>query len=154
MPLYENATQLIRGNFSVAKRGRKPRLVPIGYLTDTQLDRINENRRRRQFEPIDREVVFVGSHLYESRILEDGYTIDDVLRQISCAMSPAARWIPSVKMTVIENPCCREDGYGNCVNDQAVLECTSRFPRAELFSVIPRGDRCKPPRTTKGSLEE
>jgi len=47
-------------------------------------------------------------------------------------------------MTVLQNPKKREDGYGNRVSDQAILECTTRFPYAELYSAIPKGDKIKP----------
>ena len=43
-------------------------------------------------------------------------------------------------MTALKNPVQRNDGYGNNVNDLGILELTQRKPRAELFSVIPKGD--------------
>ena len=46
--------------------------------------------------------------------------------------------------TALINNTPRNDGYGNQVNDLAVLELTSRKPRAELYSVIPKGDDNKP----------
>ena len=47
-------------------------------------------------------------------------------------------------MTTLENPLGRADGYGNTVHDRAVFECTTKKPRAELFSVMPKGDSRKP----------
>lgn len=39
----------------------------------------------------------------------------------------------------------RKDYNGKLVNDEAVFECTARYPYAELYSVIPKGDgRPKP----------
>lgn len=51
---------------------------------------------------------------------------------------------PSAKMTALERATHRADGYGNMVRDRAVLELTQRKPRAELYSVIPKGDTNKP----------
>jgi hypothetical protein len=47
-------------------------------------------------------------------------------------------------MTAMENPSGRPAGYGNIVHDRAIFECTQRKPRAELFSVFPKGDTRKP----------
>jgi hypothetical protein len=46
--------------------------------------------------------------------------------------------------TILENPYPRADRYGNTVKDRAILECSARHPKPELFSVIPKGDRIKP----------
>jgi hypothetical protein len=51
----------------------------------------------------------------------------------------------NTKMTALDSVARREDGYGNMVRDRAVLELTQRKPRAELYSVIPKGDTNKPP---------
>lgn len=144
MPLDDNAERLIRENLNEAAQGRKPRVVPIGTLTNAQLIEINKHRRSRNWEDITGEIVFCGKHVYESRVVRDGYSIDDVVIQITNAMSKSSRVRVSPKMTVIENPVKRNDQCGNRVTDQAVLECTSKFPRAELFSVIPSGDTNKP----------
>lgn len=144
MPLNDNAERSIRENLNEAAKGNKPRAVPIGTLTNAQLIEINQHRRNRGWQDITGEVVFCGKHVYESRVIRDGYSIDDVVDQITSAFSAASRVRISPKMTVIENPAKRNDQYGNSVSDQAVLECTSKFPRAELFSVIPSGDTIKP----------
>ncbi|WP_235423327.1 hypothetical protein, partial [Enterobacter hormaechei] len=80
---------------------------------------------------------------YNSRTA-DGYTVDDIIEQIISAMSDSSELLRTVKGTVLENKIKRDDGYGNMVNDRAVLELTSRKPRSELYSVIPRGDVNKP----------
>jgi L-fucose mutarotase/ribose pyranase (RbsD/FucU family) len=89
-------------------------------------------------------VVFIGKHIYQNRIAKDGYTIEDVIDQITSAMHPDSLVLDTSKMTAMENPDLREDRYGNKVRDRAVFECTVRHPRPELFSVIPRGDLIKP----------
>ncbi len=90
------------------------------------------------------EVVFVGRHIYERRILFDGYSIDDVVLQIVSAMADSAVIRMSQKMTALQSTQKRSDGYGNDVTDEAVLECTGKYPRPELYSVIPKGDDIKP----------
>lgn len=140
MPLYPEAERLIRGNLSVIKRGKKPRAVVIGELTPKQLADINAYRAARGWDPLQKEVVFVGSHLYASRILKDGYSEEDLLVQIRSAMSEECCFVPTSKMTVLQHPRRRDGGYGCMVRDELTLECTTRFPRAELFSVVPRGD--------------
>jgi hypothetical protein len=144
MPLNDGAVHLIRANLEQVRNGRRPRVVVIGKLTKVQLDGINKERSGRNLPPINEEVVFLGRHIYDSRIVRDGYTIDDVLEQITSSMDTTSIVRPSPKMTVIENPRPRLDRYGNTVKDQAIFECTGRFPRAELYSVIPTGDNARP----------
>jgi hypothetical protein len=96
-------------------------------------------------------VVFLGRHIYESRILRDGYTIDDVIDQIVSGMDPAAVVLHTPTMTAMENPISRADRYGNSkVYDRIIFECSARHPSLELYSVIPRGDRIKPKRPPIG----
>jgi hypothetical protein len=95
-----------------------------------------------------REIVFIGRHFYASRA-KDGYTIGDMWTQIKAALSAESVVFANPKMTALESPVGRADGYGNTVHDRAIFECTQRKPRAELFSVIPKGDSQKP--TTKKS---
>lgn len=88
----------------------------------------------------------MGRHHYTSRSA-DGYTIEDMIEQIKNSMSPFAEFHKDPKKphaTALINNTPRNDGYGNQVNDLAILELTSRKPRAELFSVIPKGDLNKP----------
>jgi len=115
--------------------------VAIGTLTDAQLATINARRNEEGLKPIVPEVLFVGWHVYRSRVLRDGYSIADVIDQIESAMTGEA---VVEYQTWIENPVLRADRYGNLVKDRAILECSVRHPRPELFSVIPKGDRIKP----------
>jgi hypothetical protein len=146
MPLYENALPLIRANFEEIAKGNKPRGIAIGRLTEKQLEEINRARSAHHppLPPIVAEIIFYGKHIYKSRIMGDGYTIGDVIDQIVSAMDAAAVFVHNPKMTIIQNRTGRADRYGNMVKDLAVLECTSRHPRPELFSVMPKGDVIKP----------
>ena len=153
MPLYPDAEQLLRGNFAVIKRGKKPRAVPVGWVTDKQLADINTWRLSRKWEPIVREVVFIGTHIYDSRISRDGYTADDIIAQIRHAFSEDSEFVPTQKRTSIRNPIKIESGYGCLVRVELTLECTTRFPRSELYSVIPRGDLHHTPKKLREAAE-
>ncbi|MGC9994615.1 MAG: hypothetical protein ABSE79_04785 [Terriglobia bacterium] len=144
MPLYENARDVIRTNLGRIRNKNKVHIVPIGTLTPVQLATINAYRLKQGLRPIEEEVVFVGGHIYKSRIIGDGYTIEDVIDQISSAMDCAAIVLVGARMTTTENPNPRLDRYGNLVRDRAVFECSARHPLPELFSVVPKGDNIKP----------
>jgi hypothetical protein len=146
MPLYANAFDRMRANFERIAHGGKPSGVVIGTLTTEQLDALNRMRAAHKppLPPVKSEVLFYGLHLYRSRVVRDGYTIEDVLDQIASAMDAASVLSPNPRMTVLQNPLGRADRYGNTVRDMAVLECTAHHPRPELFSVMPKGDKHKP----------
>jgi hypothetical protein len=144
MPLYANGRALVRANLETIQNGKKARLVAIGQLTNSQLAAINGERVRCGYPPIDAEVVFLGQHAFNSRIRDDGYSVEDVVEQIANALDAGSIARESFRGTTVENTNQRDDGYGNLVLDRAVLECTARHPRPELFSVIPKGDRNKP----------
>jgi hypothetical protein len=144
MPLYSNAEAKIKANLRTIEDGGRVALVTIGAFTESQFADLNTARRGLGLHEIESpEIVFIGRHLQTSRAA-DGYTVDDIYGQIVAALSTASVVFASPKMTALENPKGRADGYGNTVHDRAVFECTQRKPRAELFSVIPKGDRQKP----------
>ncbi|HWR54679.1 MAG TPA: hypothetical protein VN428_26460 [Bryobacteraceae bacterium] len=144
MPLFDDARTLIRANLEALQRGNRVSLVVVGKLTDAQLEAINRERDAGGYPRIDAEVVFLGQHIFKSRALRDGYALEDIIDQIASAMDAASVARPTRWMTVVENPTPRADRYGNCVRDRIVLECSARYPRPELFSVIPKGDTNKP----------
>lgn len=144
MPLYEGAEKLIRENLEACAQGKQPRLVTVGQLSQAQLAAINAEREEEDLPPIDDQVVFRGKHMYKSRCKEQGYTIDDVIQQITSAMHESSVAKVTTKMTTIQRLEPRKDAYGNEVCDQAVFECTTKHPHPELFSVIPRGDTNRP----------
>ena len=147
MPLYPDALRLIRINFQAVAQGQRVRPVVIGVLTDAQRDAINNHRvtHNPDLQPIVNEIVFVGAHIYKRRIATDGYTIDDVLEQIESALASDAAFVGGLPMQTIASIHPRKDRLGNvAIRDQAVFECTARRPTAELFSVIPKGDKIRP----------
>ena len=132
------ARALIRANLEALQREKKAPLVAVGYLTDVQLNAINGQRRLSGYPPIVAEVLFIGRHIHKSRIVEDGYAVDDVLDQIEGGMDAASVVLMPSKMAAMENVIPREDRYGNMVRDRVVFECSTRHPKAELFGVMPK----------------
>jgi hypothetical protein len=121
----------------------------IGHFTDIQLSAMNQERAGRNFPPMRPEVLFVGLHVYESRIEGDGYSVADVVAQIISAMHETCIFKVNPKMNSLISCTPRDDGYGNLVLDEAVFECSAKYPKAELLSVIPKGDKIKPRDTLK-----
>lgn len=146
MPLRPNAKKLILKNLLKIHHGRRARPVPIGDLTDIQLRDLNAERERRGMQPMKHEVKFVGAHIYDSRVRQDGYSFDDVIAQIYSAMGETAVFSENPKMSGLVSTVKRDDGYGNSIIDNGVLECSMRYPYPELYSVIPKGDHKKPPK--------
>jgi hypothetical protein len=144
VPLYSNAEKTIREHLELVRLGQKPRRVTIGELSKDQLDSLNEQRKKAGFEPLNGLVFFRGKHVYERRIMDDCYTVEDVIDQIKSAFSEASTAHLSPKMSSLRNPLARPDRYGNRVHDEIALECFANHPKAELFSVIPKGDKNKP----------
>jgi len=140
MPLYANARDLVRVNLELIKAGERPRVVSIGYLTEVQHQAINGIRDREGKPRLESpEILFMGRHLYTSRSA-DGYTVDDMVAMVESALSASSIAHAHHKMTGIMNHTPRADGYGNQVTDLGVFELYARRPKAELLSVIPKGD--------------
>jgi hypothetical protein len=141
LPLFADGLKRIRRNLQLIQAGEvRPPLEKIGYFTPEQLEALNAMRRDKNFEPLNGEVVFRGKHLHDSRCVENGYTIDEILEQIQAAFTADATVHYTVKLTALRSRLRRSDRDGIMVIDEAVFECTGKYPRAELFSIIPRGD--------------
>jgi hypothetical protein len=144
LPLYPDAEAKVKANLDTIAAGGRAGLVAIGTFTERQWHDINAVRRGLGLHEIEsREIVFIGRHIHASRA-KDGYTVADMWAQIEAALSAEAVVFANPKMTALDSPRGRSDGYGNTVRDRAIFECTQRKPRAELFSVIPKGDSFKP----------
>jgi hypothetical protein len=147
MPLYDNAAELIRANLEQLIAGARPKRVEIGELDLNLFAEINQFRLEEEiFQLTEKKLVFIGKHIYESRIVEDGYSVDDVLDQIQSAMHPCAVLQLTERGTALQNPNKRADKYGNMVNDRIVFECSTCRPWIQLWSAIPIGDTNKPPK--------
>jgi hypothetical protein len=154
MPLYPNGKALMRANLEAVAARQKVRSVVIGELTPEQLFAINEDRLMDDLPPVIAEVLFVGSHVYKSRVIKDSYEIEDIIDEAESALSAESVMISTPYMTAIQNPNARADRLGNQVHDRAILECTKYRPNPELFSTQPKGDFIKPPKKEKGPLSQ
>jgi hypothetical protein len=144
MPLYPNAKDLIRRNLEALQAGQRVPRVTVARLTKVQIGAVNAQQTAEDLPLSIDEVVFVGRHIHNRRILGDGYLIDDVIDQIASAMSEGAVVIANEYMTAIRNPVARMDRLGNLVHDEAILECSKYRPNPDIFSVMPKGDKIKP----------
>lgn len=145
MPLYNNSLEIIRTNLEQLQNGKRPKFQAIGYFTDEQLTTINTFRATNGLNQLEQnEILYMGRHHYNSRVVRDGYSIDDLVKQIESSLAETSRVAITERMTAIQSTIPRTDGYGNSVLDMAVFELSSKKPRAELFSVIPKGDNNRP----------
>jgi hypothetical protein len=144
MPLYPNAKELIRKNLEALQVGERVPRVAIGRLTKAQIEAVNAQQAAQELPLSIDEVVFVGRHIHKRRILEECYTIEDVIDQTESALDEGSEVIATRYMTAIRNPAARADRLGNLVHDEAILECSRYRPNPEIFSVMPKGDKIKP----------
>jgi hypothetical protein len=144
VPLYPNAKDLIRKNLEALGAGQRVPRVAVGMVTKAQIEAVNAQQTAEELALSINEVVFVGRHIHKRRILEEGYTVDDVIDQIESAMDEGSEVIANEYMTAIKNPVARADRLGNLVHDEAILECSRYRPNPDIFSVIPKGDKIKP----------
>lgn len=144
MPVYADAEDKIRFNLNRIERGEHAPLISIGFLTDIQFNKLNSDRAALHLHLLEEnEIVFIGRHVFNSRA-KDGYTVDDIIDQIFSALSDQSVVNISPTWSRIDNLTPRPDRYGNNVMDRGVFEMTAKKPRAELFSVMPKGDNFKP----------
>ncbi len=124
-------------------------MVAIGFLTEKQLGDINAVRRGLKLHEIENPaVVYIGRHHYESRS-KDGYVINDMWLQVSSSMDSNSVVIAGPRMTTMQNPTPRVDGYGNNVRDMAVFELSQRQATSGTLLGYPEG-RQQPSKTQIG----
>jgi hypothetical protein len=144
VPLYDDACARIKRQLEQIADGRRVQVIEIGYLTFQQHQHVRELRREAGLGHVEQPaIVYVGRHHFASRARQ-GYTIEDMVRQIEACTDANAEVLMSRGMTILRSVVLRSDGYGNQVRDRGVFELTHHKPRIELFSVIPRGDVISP----------
>lgn len=142
-PVKEGALKNARGLLEALARGERPKPIDIGNLTPDQLSALNAARAQNGLPDVAGDLWYRGTHHYQSRSA-DGYSIDDMLKQIESGLSPQSQvQVDRFGRPSLVNPGARADGYGNSVNDTVTFE-TSGKRNPELFSVIPKGDYKKP----------
>jgi hypothetical protein len=131
----------MRLNLERIRDGKEVKTIVIGTLTPEQLEAINAHKLEQELPLIINEITFVGRHIYQSRVEENGYTIEDVLDQIYSGMDPSSVVDADGWQTGLKNPVKRTDRYGKQVNDLVTFLCSSKDSCPELWGVIPKGDR-------------
>jgi hypothetical protein len=141
MPLYPNGKALILAQLESIANGERVGVVEIGRLTDEQFAEICRLKEEMGHEPPGSPIlVYRGSHHYESRVVRDGYRIEDLADQIEAALGADSTIAIERHLTAVVSIHPRADGYGKHVRDRVVLELTQRKPKAEVYSAIPKGD--------------
>lgn len=144
MPLNTSLIVTITAHLERISNGERPAPLDIGELTATQFSAINLGRAQHGLPPVDSPViVYSGRHHFESRS-KDGYVIADMIVQLHSGLSGDSVARIGQRTTLLRNPVRRQDGYGNLVFDEIVLELLARKPKAEAYSAIPRGDNGGP----------
>jgi hypothetical protein len=134
----------LRAHLQRIADGEKPPMTIIGHFTDDQFGAINAGRKEADLHLLEKnEIIFMGRHLYTSRS-RDGYNVDDMVKQIVSGMSSESVVDLNKLASRMQSATARDDGYGNQVFDRIIFEMTAQKPRAELFSVMPKGDSVKP----------
>ncbi|MBS7064507.1 hypothetical protein [Haemophilus parainfluenzae] len=145
--LIKDVDSRIRENLNLIDRGKRVNIITIGYFTDVQFSEINKYRIENDLpELLSNEIVYMGRHHYNSRVIKDGYSIDDLIEQIKNSLNKDSVVVFNKKGSCLKSAHTRDDGYGNTVTDFAVFEFTARKPKAELYCVVPKGDIKKPPK--------
>ncbi|MFG3447099.1 hypothetical protein ACGFZ3_00755 [Stenotrophomonas sp. NPDC047960] len=145
MPLYDNAPPLILDQLRRIAGGERVGIVEIGELTVSQFDELVRQKRELGHEPpASRMLVYLGRHRYESRVRKDGYLPCDLVCKLQAALACSSVIETHRHMTAVVSTNDRNDGHGNKVRDRAILELQARKPRAEVFSVVPKGDLIRP----------
>jgi hypothetical protein len=153
VPLFADGIRKIRKCLELVAAGKRSPYVKIGVFTPDQLGAINAIREEDEMEPIEAIIVCDGKHLYRSRCIKDGYSIDEVVEQTEIAFESATEAGRGGWSTILRNPGTRIGKEGHIVKDELVFECHQKHPNAALFSVIPRGDG-RGPEAKKKPLEE
>jgi hypothetical protein len=102
MPLYPDAKARMRANLLAVQAGQKVRSMAIGWLTETQLKAINDQRQQDELPLVIAEVLFVGGHVYRSRVVKDGYGIEDIIEEAESALSAASEVLVTSYMTALQ----------------------------------------------------
>lgn len=145
MPLYTNAIVLIKANLIAISNGLRAQYQEIGFFTETQFSELNNYQEKLKLPKLEsNKILYLGRHHYNRRCNDDGYEINDLILQIISALDETSVIVSSPRMTTMENRTLRNDGYGNSIRDVAVFELSAKKPKAELYSLIPKGDTNKP----------
>jgi hypothetical protein len=141
MPLYPDGKDRIRAQLERIDCGDKVWALDVGRLTDEQFAALQQLKADLGHPiPESPELVYLGRHHYKSRVIGDGYEIEDLVSQVEAAMAVDSMIEAEKHMTALVSAHRREDGYGFRVRDRMILELQQRKPKGEIYSAIPKGD--------------
>lgn len=145
MPLHADGKARILVQLQRLSRGEVVGVVEVGFLTNEQFAALCRMKADLGHPiPESPALVYKGKHHYESRVVKDGYAIEDLVAQIDWALAEDSVIEIERHLTAVVSQHVRDDGYGNKVKDRVILELMARKPRGEVFSAIPKGDRGGP----------
>lgn len=145
MPFYHHKKEELHSQIKSLINGDRVPVIEIGYLTQEQHDAINQGRSALDYPPLESpKILYLGKHHVGSRHGKDGYNADDILEQIMHILDTEVDIPITPRQTKMVSKTSRLDAYGNTIIDTGILELMSRRPKAELYSVIPKGDNIKP----------
>jgi hypothetical protein len=129
-------------NIQALSKGQRVSPVKVGLLTDEQFAQINALRKEAGYDLLpSKEVHYIGKHHTKSRG-DDGYLPQDILKQLMSGLDDTAKAatddLGRVNL-VATKP--RFDGYASTVDDTVALMPSGNKTIAEVFSVIPKGDK-------------
>ncbi len=140
VPLFASGLKKIRRSLELVAAKQWSPFQKIGFFTPEQLEAINAIREKINQPPIVATIVCNGKHLYDSRCVKDGYSIDEVVEHTEVAFALANEASRRSWATVLRSTVDRFNEEGNAIRDELVFECSGKHPHASLFSAIPRGD--------------
>ena len=145
MPFYHKKKGELLSHLQKIINGERVPVIEIGHLTEEQHQEINKARDELEYPPLlSPEILYLGKHHVSSRHGKDGYTAEDILDQIVHILDVDVEIPVTRRQTKMVSKTLRKDAYGNDIIDNGILELMSRKPKAELYSVIPKGDSIKP----------
>ena len=123
MPLYEDGRENIRGNLERIALGNRVDAIPVGFLTEQQLEEINKIQIALGFNCVGMPKYFSsestsmkdGSEQTATQLTMFSIQIESALLEIQIPV------IIQSNLTVIESTVQRYDRYGNQVCDRAGL---------------------------------
>lgn len=91
VPLYKDGLKKIRKSLELVASGQWSPYEKVGKFTANQLEAFNAIREKEGRKPIEEVIVCNGKHLYASRCIKDGYSIDEVMEQVALAFELATQ---------------------------------------------------------------
>lgn len=144
-PLRHNGLLLAEKALKSVSKGEKPKAEVIADLTEKQFKDLNALRRQNGYPPFKSpEVLYNGTHHFNSRQNKDGATIEEMLAQIEGSLADTAIAKPHPRAPYLEGQTQRIDQWGSSVKDRAVLEGGGDRP-TWLLSAFGREQKKKNP---------